>query len=577
MKQYFTKQRESISGTQSRLLGQAKIRLLLVAGVFMIGYLAISLRLIDLTLLRDTTANTTAAAALAPADKPLRGTIMDRNGELMATSLRMASVYADASLIENPQTVARELAGILPDEKEKDLAAKLSSGKKFIWIARNITPRQQYAINTLGHPGLSFQAESKRIYPSGRLTSHLIGYTDVDGRGIAGIEKQHEKQLQEGDEDLHLTIDLRIQHLMHRELSKAIRTFSAKAGIGMVMDVNSGDIIAMVSLPDFDPYHLNATPDDTRFNRATLGVYEMGSTFKLFPVAAALDSGDASFGTVFDTTEPIKFGRFRITDYHAKKRPLTMAEVFIYSSNIGTAKIAQSLGEDGLKEFYEKMGFFERTPLDLPERGQPLYPTPWRDINTLTASYGHGIAVSPVHLMRAASALVNGGILIKPHLVYDGKKGNDIAKPQGPRVVKRDTADKVRKLLALVVADGTGSKARVEGYAIGGKTGTADKTQGRGYSKNARLSSFIGVYPIDKPRYAVLAIVDEPQGIKESYGYATGGWVAAPVVSRVIEQMAPLYQIAPEGDGLDAINQEMARYLKEKKEGKSIVAVGTDR
>lgn len=577
MTDYFSKKSETINGTQSRLLGQSKARLFVVIAVFLIGYLAISLRLIDLTMLRQTAAERLAGNTDNPdkpaAVQPLRGTIKDRNGELMATSLSMASVYADATLIENPEAVAAELANLLPDEKKADIAEKLASKRRFIWIARNITPRQQYAINALGHPGIGFKEESKRIYPHGRLTSHVLGYTDVDGKGIAGIEKQHNAQLTEGEEDLTLSIDLRIQHLMHRELSAAMQKFSAKAGIGMVMDVNNGDIIAMVSLPDFDPYHVGDANDDQRFNRASLGVYEMGSTFKLFPLAAAFDSGDATFSTVIDATEPIKFGRFRITDYHAKKRPLTVPEIFMYSSNIGTARIAQSLGEDGLKDFYEKLGFFERAPIDLPERGQPLYPKPWRDINTLTASYGHGIAVSPVHLLRAAAALVNGGILITPHLT---PQKNDT--PKGARVVKADTVNKVRQLLELVVQDGTGGKARVEGYAVGGKTGTADKTQGRGYSKNARLSSFLGVYPIHAPRYAVLAILDEPQGIKETYNYATGGWTAAPVVGRVIEQMAPLYQIAPEEPGSRPdIVEIMSRYLKDKKEGKSIVAAGTDR
>lgn len=577
MTDYFSKKGESINGTQSRLLGQSKARLFVVIAVFLIGYLAISLRLIDLTLLRQTAAEKMAAEAQSPEKPPtvkaLRGTIKDRNGELMATSLSMASVYADATLIDDPKTVAAELAALLPDEKEADLVEKLSSGRRFVWIARNITPRQQYAINVLGHPGIGFKEESKRIYPHGRLTSHVLGYTDVDGKGIAGIEKEHNKLLAEGEEDLTLSIDLRIQHLMHRELSAAMKKFSAKAGVGMVMDVNNGEIIAMVSLPDFDPYHAGNADDDARFNRATLGVYEMGSTFKLFPIAAALDSGDATFSTMIDATEPIKFGRFRISDYHAKKRPLTVPEIFIYSSNIGTARIAQALGEDGLKDFYEKLGFFERAPLDLPERGQPLYPQPWRDINTLTASYGHGIAVSPVHLMRAAAALVNGGILIAPHLT---PQKSDT--PKGSRVVKAATTEKIRQLLELVVADGTGSKARVEGYAVGGKTGTADKTQGRGYSSDARLSSFLGVYPIHAPRYAVLAILDEPQGIKETYNYATGGWTAAPVVGRVIEQMAPLYQIAPDEAGSRPdIVTIMSRYLKEKTEGKSIVAVGTDR
>ncbi len=574
----------SIPGTQSKLLGQAKFRLGVVALVFMLGYLAISLRLIDLTLLRDTEEDApTAAVAVASGEKPaiaatprigaLRGTIVDRNGELMATSLRMASVYADATLVRDPAALAKQLAKILTGEKEKDLLTKLASKRKFIWIARNITPRQVQAINTMGEPSLSFQDESRRIYPHGNLTSHILGYTDVDGIGIAGIEKSYQKQLAEGEEDLHLTIDLRIQHLLHRELSAAMKTFSAKAAIGAVMDVNNGEIIAMVSLPDFDPYHPAAASDDSKFNRATLGVFEMGSTMKLFPVAAALDRGIANFGTTYDARVPIRFGRHTINDYHAEKRVMTLTEVFLHSSNIGTARMAQSLGETGLRDFYQKLGFLDRVPLDLPERGAPLYPRPWREIHTLTASYGHGIAVTPVHLLRAASALTNGGTMVEPTLtLHDNAQA-----PKGARIVSEETSRRIRDLLEIVVAGGTGRKAAVEGYGVGGKTGTADKTLGRGYNRNARLSSFIGVFPIEEPRYVVLATIDEPQPTKETYGYATGGWTAAPVVGRVIEQMAPLYHIAPHVPTRD-IKAEMARYIYDKKkEGKSVATVGTDR
>ncbi|MDY0008834.1 MAG: penicillin-binding protein 2 [Bdellovibrionales bacterium] len=564
----------SISGHQAKLLGQAKARLAFVALVFVLGYLAVGLRLADLTLLRDVeTAAEQSSAPVRKAGVALRGTITDRYGELMATSLRMASVYADATLVADAPALARQLSKILPEEKEKDILAKLSSKRKFVWIARNITPRQVQAINTLGEPSLGFQDEQRRIYPHGKLTSHILGYTDVDGIGIAGIERAHEKMLREGEDDLRLSIDLRIQHILHRELSASVKQFSAKAAIGIVMDVNNGDVIAMVSLPDFDPYHPAQASDEQKFNRATLGVFEMGSTMKLFPVAAALDGGRASFASTYDAREPIRFGRHTINDYHGKRRVMTLPEVFIHSSNIGTAKMAQELGEYGLRDFYKKLGFLERAPIDLPERGAPLYPRQWREIHTLTASYGHGIAVSPVHLARAAAALTNGGLMVTPTLVrQDGGADKD-----NERVVKPETSRRIRDLLELVVVGGTGSKAAAEGYGVGGKTGTADKTQGRGYSKNARLSSFIGVFPIEAPRYVVLAIVDEPQPTKETFGYATGGWTAAPVVGRVIEQMAPLYGIAPQTGPRRDIKTEMARYLKDSKEGKAVATAGTDR
>lgn len=561
-------------------LALAKTRLAMVAIVFLAGYLAISLRLVDLTLLRARPENI-AEAELAPAPVPqaaptLRAAIVDRNGQMIAASLTMASLYADTTLTLNAAHEAKELARLLPDQTEAEIYKKLTSGKRFVWIARNITPKQEYAINALGHPDLGFRMEDRRVYPQGELAAHVAGYTDVDGRGIAGIEKAFDAALEKGEAPVELTLDLRVQHLMRRELLKTMRKFSAKAAIGLVMDVNSGEIIAMVSLPDFDPHRPAGAPDDAKFNRATLGVFEMGSTMKLFSTAAALDAGTAHFGTVYDATAPIRYGRFTIDDYHAKRRALTLPEVFIHSSNIATAKMAEAMGPTGLKDFYKRMGFFEPAPVELPERGSPLYPKPWREINTYTASYGHGVAVSPLHLVRATAALVNGGTLVTPTILKNARDGLSPA-PQGPRVVKPQTSLQVRRLLELTVAGGTGSQAYVEGYNVGGKTGTAEKNNHGRYDQNLLLSSFIGVFPVGNPRFAVLAMLDEPRGVPESQGYATGGWTAAPAVAAVIEQLGPLYRVPPDFDRGRGIVNEMAMYLKEMKEGKSLVSAGTDR
>ena len=556
-------------------LAQAKTRLLFVLACFFIGYLAISLRLVDLTLLRGNEANQQETKSkngkAVKKQASLRGTILDRNGELMATSLKVASVYADATLVHDAKSVAAELAPLLPDTDAASIEKKLASGRKFVWLARNITPKQEYAINSLGHPALGFEHEYKRIYPHGQLTSHLLGYTDVDDQGIAGAEKAFDRELSEPSvseaEDLRLSVDLRIQHVMHRELKKAMEKFSAKAAIGMAMDVNTGEVIAAVSLPDFDPHHPGDASPDALFSRTTLGVFEMGSTFKLFSVAGALDAGKVDYNSQIDAINPIRIGRFAINDYHAKKRVMSLPEVFIHSSNIGTAKVASLLGNTGLKDFYEKLGFAKTAPVELPERGLPLFPEPWREITTLTASYGHGIAVSPLHLMRATAAMVNGGILVKPTIRYDAARRANL-KPQGSRVISEDTSHKLRQLMELVVAQGTGSKAYVEGYHVGGKTGTADKSGVGGYNKNARFSSFIGVFPIRNPRYAVVAILDEPQPTKDTYGYATGGWTAAPVVARVIEQMGPLYQIPPDLETGDDIVATFAPYLRDEQAAK---------
>jgi len=576
---FFEKNRISISGTQVQALDQARLRLVWVVMVLMMGYLAIALRMGDLTLLHHKTMETSTdmdTSSSPTAVAGLRGEIVDRNGNLLASSLKMASVYANATMIDDPKPLAKKLSAILP-QSYAELLKKLSSGKDFIWIERNITPKQEYAINAIGNPALSFQDEERRIYPEANMTAHILGYTDVDGNGIAGIEKYFNKQLKEGDKPVQLTIDMRLQHIMHRELETAVEKFHAKDGVGMVMDVNTGEIIAMVSLPDFDPNHVGDATDWSKFNRATLGVFEMGSTFKLFSMAAALDSGKVHFSSMFDASQPIKIGRFKISDYHAKKRELTVPEIFIYSSNIGTAKMADSLGPHALKDFYKKMGFMNLAPIEIPERGMPIYPTPWSEVSTLTASFGHGIAVSPLHLMRAASSLVNGGIMPRSTIVMDSTHDNLALKPQGERVISEETSKKVRDLLELVVADGTGTKAYVEGYDVGGKTGTAEKNIHGHYEHNASLSSFIGVFPVQAPRYAVVAILDEPQGTPDTHGFSTGGWTAAPVVARVIEQMGPLYQIPPDQTrGRLDIEHEMSAYLRDLKGEGSLASLGTD-
>jgi cell division protein FtsI (penicillin-binding protein 3) len=569
----FQKNQSTLPGTHAQVHEQARMRLALLAMFLVLGYLAVSFRLIDLTMFRGSSAAGAVAGKedIKPLGKPLRGSVVDRNGTLMAASLKMASVYADTTMVEKPDELAKRLAAIIPEQGYKDLLRKLSSGKRFIWLQRNITPKQEYAINALGDPALGFQEEERRIYPDASLTAHIIGYTDLDGKGIAGIEKTFDSQLAEGERPVQLTVDLRVQHILHRELGKAVTKFHAKAGIGMVMDVDTGEVIAMVSLPDFDPNHAGDAADQQKFNRATLGVFEMGSTFKLFSTAAALDSGLVRFSDTFDATDPIKIGRFTISDFHAKRRALTVPEIFIYSSNIGTAKMAATLGNEKMQNFYRTMGFMEQAKLELPERGTPLYPSPWRDISTLTTSFGHGIAISPLHLIRAASALVNGGTMPQATLVRADQY------PAGPQVISPETSHRLRQLLELTVVNGTGNNAYVEGYNVGGKTGTAEKNIHGSYEHNALLSSFLGVFPIGAPRYAVLAILDEPQGTKDTSGFATGGWTAAPVVARVVEQLGPLYQIPPDLERTRKnIDGEMGMYLKELKEGSSLASLGTD-
>ena len=560
----FSPARKSIiGGDAATALGVARGRMIFVITAFAIGFLAVSLRLVDLTLIKPNakTALQTSASSTPPAAM-LRADILDRNGELIASSLKTASLYADPRLIDDPVKVAGELVKILPEQNYGELLQTLQKPGRFIWIQRNLTPRQQYAVNALGHPGLSFQEENRRIYPQGTLFSHILGYTDIDGHGIAGAEKSFDGLLVKDDQPLELSLDMRLQHIVRKELADAVEKFSAKGASGIIMDIKTGEILSMVSLPDFDPHNPAKASGDSKFNRNTLGVFEMGSTFKLFSITAAIESGAVRLSDSFDATKPIHYGRFTIEDYHAERRIMTVPEIFIHSSNIGTARIAERTGGENLRNFYEKLGFFSPARIELPEIGAPLVPRPWRDITTLTASFGHGISVSPLQVAVAAAGIVGNGRLPTPTIIKS-KNPDQGTIEANPGIVSPQTSAKMRQLMELVVEskDGTGGKARLEGYHIGGKTGTAEKVVAGGYSKNAVLSSFLAAFPIEHPRYLVLAIMDEPKGTKETFGFATAGWTAAPAVRRIVEQMAPLYNMAPDDHPSDVV-ETLGVYLQ---------------
>ncbi|CAK0748965.1 cell division protein FtsI (penicillin-binding protein 3) [uncultured Gammaproteobacteria bacterium] len=477
--------------------------------------------------------------------KVSRADLVDRNGELLATSLPTASLYADPKLVIDPRESARKLAAALPDLEYAEVLEKLSSGKRFVWIRRNLTPRQHQQVHRLGLPGLMFQDEGRRFYPAGSLTAHVVGYTGIDNNGLAGLEQHFNKRLKENSEPLKTSLDLRVQHILRRELQSSMDEFRAIGAAGLIMDVRTAEVLAMTSLPDFDPHDPvtddSAQAKEVMFNRNTLGVYEMGSTFKIFNSALALEYG-VRLGQMFDASSKLHFGRFTISDYHGKYRPLSVAEIFMHSSNIGSVKMVQHVGgAKAQSAFMTKLGFTKPAPIELPESGRPLIPTPWREINAWTAAYGHGISVSPMHVLAATSAIINGGIMHKPTLVKV-PEGEILA---GERVVSENTAREMRRLFRLVVTDGTAKGAAAPGYVVGGKTGTADKQRGRHYAQNARLSSFVGVFPMHDPKYLVFVMIDEPQASAATHGFATAGWTAAPAVGRVVKQIAPLLGVEP--------------------------------
>jgi cell division protein FtsI (penicillin-binding protein 3) len=542
-------------------LDRAKQRLGFLVLVFGILFLVIVGRLGDLMLFNEAQEGG-GVSRIASGAAPLtsRADIVDRYGTVLATSLPTVTLTADPHKILNANEAIAKMKSVLPDLDAKKLAEDFQAEKHLITIRRHLTPHQYYELNKLGIAGLEFEPDEGRIYPSGALTAHVLGYTDIDDTGIAGIEKSQNDRLEENQDPLVLSLDLRLQEIMHRELSLAMQDYHALGAAGLIMDATTGEILSLVSLPDFDPQHAGAADDDAKFNRATLGVYEMGSTFKLFNTALALDSGLIRPADRFDTTHAIEVGHQWIRDYHPANHNLNVAEILMVSSNIGSARMAEKVGSARQRAFLARLGLTEKAPLELPEVGPPLIPSAsnWSDATTMTVAFGHGVAVNAVQLVSAAASILNDGISVRPTLL---KVADQREMPKN-RVVSLRTSMEMRALMRLVVKGGTGKSAEVQGYVVGGKTGTADKLSGKRYSENARLSSFLGVFPANAPRYLVFALLDDPKGTAKTYGFATGGWTAAPVVGHVISQIGPLLDLPPmEHDVTVATERQLLRTL----------------
>lgn len=547
-----------VNGRAAGALSMGKSRLVVLMAAFTVGFGAVGAKLVDATVSFGGPKEPSVARAATRTMTNSRADIVDRNGVLLATSLHTASLFADPKLILDANEAVQQLTSVLPDLDPVALMADLKSDKRFIWIKRNLSPRQQQEVFRLGIPGLNFQREERRVYPQGPLAAHVVGFSGVDNNGLMGIEQAFDTRLKESDEPLRLSVDVRLQHVLRKELVNAVEEFNAIGAAGMVMDVHTGEILGMVSVPDFDPHAPPPpTPEqdtDPRFNRNTLGVYEMGSTFKIFNTAMALESGKVNMSDMFDTTRPIKIGRFLIKDYHPVNHWMDVADIFKESSNIGSIKMAEEVGPSAQKDFMGRLGMLRQASLEIPERGWPIVPNPWREVNMMTISFGHGMSVSPVHLVQAVSGVVNGGVM-HPATLLRRDNPNEVP---GTRIVSEQTSITMRKLMRLVVTEGTASKADVPGYLVGGKTGTSDKVKGRGYATNARISSFAGVFPANDPRYVVYVLVDEPKGNKKTFGFATGGWVGAPTAGSIIAQIGPLLGVKPQDQNSPEIIQAMA-------------------
>ncbi len=531
-------------------LGEARFKLTILGIVFLIAYSLIAFRLIELGFY--CVMGTKIDSYSSPFFQIKRANIIDVRGTTIATNLITASVFAKPKELLDIDEVAKKLPSVLTNLNSKEIRKKLDKRKDFVWLARNITPLQQMKILKLGLPGIDFFQEEKRMYPHGSIGAHIIGFTDVDNKGLAGIERFFNEQLLNSDTVVQLTIDMRIQTAVENEIFQAVKKFKANGGNSIVMDANTGEILAMATFPTYNPNLPSKIKKETLFDSNTLGVYDLGSIFKIFTAAIALDTKKITLEDGYDATNPIRIAGFTISDYlGGEKRWLSIPEIILYSSNIGSAKMAMDAGTQAQKSFFKRLGFFEKVPIELLELSTPILSQSWGDVATMTISYGYGLAVSPLHIVRGFAALVNGGYLVKPTLI----KAN--ISPIKTQVISETTSKDIRRLLHLVVQKGTSKKARIPGYFVGGKTGTAEKRNvgGKGFLKKANITSFLGAFPIHKPKYIIYVQLDDPKGVKETHGFRAAGWNAAPTASAIIKRIIPLLNILPEDENDPSIHK----------------------
>ncbi|MEO6434108.1 MAG: penicillin-binding protein 2 [Sphingomicrobium sp.] len=535
-----------------RLVGQRQQMLAVMHQRLMFGMLLfggivalIVLRILYLAAFGDHAGRKDALTSLIPD----RGDIVDRDGQPLARTIDAWTIAIHpAKIIGSKLDVAHKLAAIMPERTAEQYFAMMKSGRTFFYLRRRAAPDVVAAVNALGEPGLAIQREPDRLYPQTSLAAQVIGYTDVDGRGVAGMERAYDQYLSDPatrGEPLTLSISNRFQQALEHELSAAMTTYSAIGAAGIIMDLHTGEILAMTSLPTLNPNKAGDGSPEARFNRATLGVYELGSTFKPFTVAMAMDSGVVkSFGQMYHCSKELNIYGHTIHDTHPFGRACSVAEIMKESSNIGTALIANQLGAKRQQAFLKKMGFLDPIKVEVRERGRTLTPgSRWGPFETLTVGFGHGIAVTPLHLATGYATLLNGGIY-RPATLLKVDARHPV--PKGRRVFTEDTSYKMRALLRLVVTQGTGRKADAPGYRIGGKTGTAEKLVGGHYTSAAVVTTFAGVFPMDEPRYVIVTMLDDPKGTAATYGFHTAGWNVAPVVSHTVSRIAPMLGVRPD-------------------------------
>lgn len=537
-------ERLRLVGQKRKMLAMMHQRLMLVLIMFAGAILLVTARIGWLAAFGDSAGARAGVGSFVPA----RGDIVDRDGEALARTIDAWSIAIQPpKIIGNKLDLARRLAAIMPERTPEELYELVTSDRNFVYLSRRASPRLVEAVNALGEPGIQLMREPDRLYPQTALAAHVIGYTDVDGNGVAGAEKAFDDWLTDPArraEPVQLSISSRIQQALKAELAGAMEKYSAIGAAGVIMDIHTGEILALTSLPQLNPNVAGEGTADARFNRASLGVYELGSTFKPFTVAMAMDAGIVtSFSQMYNCPKKFTVGNRTIGDTHPFGRACSVAEIMQESSNVGTAQIALQLGAERQEQFLRKMGFLDRLGHELPERGRTLYPRDWSELSTATVGFGHGIAVTPLHLASGYATLLNGGIYRKPTIL---KVGPGHSADKGNRVFSEETSYRMRALLRMVVTHGTGRKADAPGYRVGGKTGTAEKLVNGRYSKQLVVNSFAGVFPMDEPRYVAVVMLDEPKGTKETFGFRTAGWNVAPVVSGTISRIAPMLGVRPD-------------------------------
>ena len=546
-----------------------KIKLLICSLLLIMSFTIIGYRTISLAGTNKESISNTAYTNIKNKSfhKNLRGNIYDRNNKILATTISTLSLNVNPQEILNKYHTIAKLKKIFPHLKEEDLFKKLNSNKKHINLLRELSPRDYVSLLNAGIEGLKIETKDKRIYPNNTLASHVLGATDIDGKGIAGVEKNFDSQLQDGD-DVTLSIHSGIQHITKTLLLNQIKKFEAEGGAGIIMNAKNGELFSLVSLPDYNANNYNSILSENLFNKATKGIYELGSTLKLITAAIAFESNLINENDLFDVSKPLKVSSRIINDFHPLNYAINIPEVIVHSSNIGSAKIAEKFGSSTQLKYLKSLGLLNMLSLEIPELGKPRVLKDKKILSTMTISYGHGISITPMHLASATATIVNSGVKVNPTLIKGkNKKKNEI-------IISEETSMKMKSIMRLVVSNknGTAKKAEAPGYVIGGKTGTAEKINpSGGYFKKKNIVAFTGAFPMNDPEFIITIMIDNPKGQKFSFGYRTAGWVVAPIVKQLVTRVAPILGVKPQLERSSKFSSNLLNFkIRGKKHGANL-------